>query len=141
MIAANELMLLARMEAARRQTRTHLDLVERQIEGRAERSAITARVKGRPVGRDRAAWTPGDDRLFHEHLERLVFAPKRERGAIAQVRPAGPGHRRTSQPAPDRDHLRGLKSARSQPSRTGGHHAALYGRNHLSPSRLSSPHL
>ncbi len=84
MIAANELMLLSRMEAARRQTRTHLDLVERQIEGRAERSAITARVKGRPVGRDRAAWTPGDDRLFHEHLERLVFARRSEIEALSR---------------------------------------------------------
>ena len=78
MTTANDFMLLSRMEAARRQTRTHLDLVERQIEGRAERSTITARVKGRPFGRDGAAWTPGDERLFHEHLERLVFARRSE---------------------------------------------------------------
>jgi len=57
MTTANELMLLSRMEAARRQTRVHLDLIERQIEGRAERSTITARVKGRPFGREGSAWT------------------------------------------------------------------------------------
>ena len=46
MTMVNELMVLSRMEAARRQTRVHLDLVERQIEGRAERSTVNARVKG-----------------------------------------------------------------------------------------------
>lgn len=84
MTAANELMLLSRMEAARLQTRIHLDLVERQIEGRAERSTITARVKGRPFGRDVPAWKPGDERLFREHLERLVFARRSEIEALSR---------------------------------------------------------
>ena len=84
MTMVNELMVLSRMEAARRQTRVHLDLVERQIEGRAERSTITARVKRRPFGRDGPAWTPGDERLFHEHLERLVFARRSEIEALSR---------------------------------------------------------
>jgi len=84
MIAANDFMLLSRMEAARRQTRVHLDLVERQIEGRAERSTITARVEGRPFGRDGPARTPGDERLFREHLERLVFARRSEIEALSR---------------------------------------------------------
>ena len=84
MTMVNELMVLSRMEAARRQTRVHLDLVERQIEGRAERSTITARVKGRPFGRDGPARTPGDERLFREHLERLAFARRREIEALSR---------------------------------------------------------
>ncbi|AMS45389.1 hypothetical protein [Aminobacter aminovorans] len=84
MTTANELKLLSRMEAARRQARVHLDLVERQIEGRAERSTITTRVKGRPFGRDGPARTPGDERLFREHLERLAFARRREIEALSR---------------------------------------------------------
>jgi len=77
-------MLLSRMEAARRQTHVHLDLVERQIESRAERSTVTACVKGRPFGRDGPAWTPSDERLFHEHLERLAFARRGEIEALSR---------------------------------------------------------
>ena len=84
MTMVNELMVLSRMEAARRQTRVHLDLVERQIEGRAERSTITARVKGRPFGRDVPAWAPGDERLFRETLERLAFARRSEIEALSR---------------------------------------------------------
>jgi len=84
MTATNELILLSHMEAARQQTRVHLDLVERQIEGRAERSTITARVKGRPFGRDVPAWTPGDERLFRENLERLAFDRRSEIEALSR---------------------------------------------------------
>lgn len=84
MIAASEFMLLSRMEAARRQTRVHLDLVERQIEGRAERSTIAARVKRRSFGRDGPARTLGDERLFREHLERLAFARRSEIEALSR---------------------------------------------------------
>ncbi|WP_108610709.1 hypothetical protein [Aminobacter sp. MSH1] len=84
MTMANDFMLLSRMEAARRQTRVHLDLVDRQNEGRAERSTVTARVKGRPFGRGGPAWTPGDERLFREHLERLAFARRIEIEALSR---------------------------------------------------------
>ena len=84
MTTANDFNLLSRMEAARRQTRVHLDLVERQIEGRAERSTVNARVKGRPFGRDGPTWTPGDERLFREHLERLAFARRIEIEALSR---------------------------------------------------------
>lgn len=84
MKTANDFMLLSHMETARRQTRVHLDLVERQIEGRAGRSTVTARVKGRPFGRDCPAWTPGDERLFRENLERLAFARRSEIEALSR---------------------------------------------------------
>src|SRR5579863_9549770 len=38
---------LARMEAARNETRRHVDVIERQIAGRAERLTVTERAKSR----------------------------------------------------------------------------------------------
>lgn len=66
--------LLARMEAARRQTRQHLDLVYRQIEARAERVATTQRGRAvRPYGRSRLRWTQSREALLRLNLERLEF--------------------------------------------------------------------
>ncbi len=84
MTAIDELVLLSRMEAARRQTRAHLDLVERQIEGRAERMTTTARVNSRRSGRLRSIWTPADVRLFRQHVECLGFERRAEIDALSR---------------------------------------------------------
>ena len=67
--------LLSRMEAARRQTRHHLDLVHRQIATRAERLAVTekAKAKNRTHKRSGSRWTRSDEMLFQDHLDRLSF--------------------------------------------------------------------
>lgn len=53
--------------------RSHLARIERQIEHRAERRTITAKAKVRASRRHQAGWTPADERLFREHVERLTF--------------------------------------------------------------------
>jgi|GEM_PF-6188899 hypothetical protein len=72
-------LLLARMEAARRQTRHHLDLVYRQIEARAERITTTQRVRAvRSYGRSRSRWTRSREALLRLNLERLEFERRGE---------------------------------------------------------------
>lgn len=81
MTSISPLVLLSRMKAARRETRHHLDLVRRQIEGRAERITVTQKAKatGRTHRRAGSRWTPSDERLFQSHLQGLEF---RRRGEI-----------------------------------------------------------
>ena len=71
--------LLARMEAARRQTHHHLDLVYRQIEARAERITTTQGVRAvRSDGRSRSRWTRSREALLRSSLERLEFERRGE---------------------------------------------------------------
>lgn len=74
-------LLLLRMQASRRETRHHLDLVLRQIAARAERVTVTQKAKssGRTHKRSGSRWTPSDERLFQSHLQALEF---RRRGEI-----------------------------------------------------------
>ncbi|TRB00744.1 hypothetical protein EXN61_24675 [Agrobacterium tumefaciens] len=76
--------LLSRMEAARRQTRHHLDLVHRQIATRAERLAVTekAKAKNRTHKRSGSRWTRSDEMLFQDHLGRLSFERRGELEAL-----------------------------------------------------------
>lgn len=78
--------LLSRMEAARRETRHHLDLVHRQMEGRAERITVTQKAKstGRTHTRAGSRWTPSDERLFQSHLQGLEFRRRGEIDALSR---------------------------------------------------------
>lgn len=78
--------LLARMEASRRETRHHLDLVQRQIAARAERVTVTQKAKssGRTHKRSGSRWTPSDERLFQSHLQALEFQRRGEIEALSR---------------------------------------------------------
>lgn len=76
--------LLSRMEAAAGQTRSHIILIERQIERRAERLTITARAKGRSFSRHSPSWTLEAERLFREHVERIAFERRGEIDALSR---------------------------------------------------------
>lgn len=78
--------LLSRMEAARRDTRHHLDLVLRQIAARAERVTVTQKAKstGRTHKRAGSRWTPSDERLFQSHLQGLEFQRRGEIEALSR---------------------------------------------------------
>ncbi len=81
MTTINPDLLLLRMQASRRETRHHLDLVLRQIAARAERVTVTQKAKssGRTHKRSGSRWTPLDEQLFQSHLHALEF---RRRGEI-----------------------------------------------------------
>ena len=64
--------ILARMEAARRSTRDHLAVIERQIVKRAERMTITARRRHRR--RSAGAWTGADERAYQGYVADLMLA-------------------------------------------------------------------
>lgn len=74
----DRLALLARMEAAHRETRLHLDLIHRQIAAHAERTTITEKAQARSYGRSSSQWTRSDELLFQEHVERLTFERRHE---------------------------------------------------------------
>jgi len=78
--------LLARMQASRRDTRRHLDLVLRQIAARAERVTVTQKAKssGRTHKRSGSRWTPSDERLFKSHLQALEFQRRGEIEALSR---------------------------------------------------------
>ncbi|MBX5242594.1 hypothetical protein [Rhizobium sp. NLR22b] len=76
--------LLFRMEAARRETRHHLDRIHRQITGRAERRAVTEKAKARSHLRGGSRWTRSDEQLFQDHVERLSFERRTEIAALAR---------------------------------------------------------
>lgn len=84
--------LLSRMEAARRETRHHLDRIHRQITGRAERIAVTEKAKARSHRRGGSRWTRSDEQLFQDHVERrteiaaLARKLQRQERAIATMR-------------------------------------------------------
>jgi hypothetical protein len=86
--AMNRLLLLRRMETARRQTKAHLDLIERQIAARAERMTISAqaqaKAKARSHPRGRSRWTRSDDALFREYLDQLSFERRGEIDALTR---------------------------------------------------------
>jgi hypothetical protein len=72
------------MEAARRQTSHHLHLIHRQIAARAERLAMTDKVKARNRTHKRSGsrWTRSDEVLFREHVDRLSFERRGELEAL-----------------------------------------------------------
>ncbi|MBB2687785.1 UNVERIFIED_ORG: hypothetical protein GGD47_005428 [Rhizobium etli] len=76
--------LLTTMEAAHRQTRQHLDLVPRQIAGRAERLTITRKAKARSHRRSNANWTRSDEDLYRVFLDRLTFEGRGEIEALSR---------------------------------------------------------
>jgi hypothetical protein len=80
----NSRALLAAMETSRRQTHHHLDLVHRQIAGRAERLTVTQKAKSRSLRRGRSNWTPSDEGLYREHLDRLCFERRGEIEALSR---------------------------------------------------------
>lgn len=84
MTTLDRLLLLARMEAACRQTRSHLGLIERQIARRAESLTITDRAKVRCHGRGRSTWNRLDERLYHDHVDRLSFERRVELDGLAR---------------------------------------------------------
>lgn len=77
---------LSRMEAAHRETRRHLDLLRRQIEGGAERITVTQKTKATNRSHRRAGsrWTRSDEMLFQSHLERLAFERRGEIEALSR---------------------------------------------------------
>ena len=81
---ASPYILLSRMEAARRETRHHLDLVCRQIAGRAERITITQKTNNRSYKRAQSRWTRCDEMRFRSHLQRLEFERRNEIEALAR---------------------------------------------------------
>lgn len=80
----NSRALLATMEASRRQTHHHLDLVHRQIAGRAERLTVTEKAKSRSHRRGRSNSTPSDEELYRDHLDRLTFQRRGEIDALSR---------------------------------------------------------
>lgn len=78
------LLLLRRMESARRQTKAHLDLIERQIAARAERMTISAKAKARTHPRGKSRWTRSDEALFREYLDQLCFERRGEIDALTR---------------------------------------------------------
>lgn len=86
--------LLARMEAARRETSRHLDRVHRQIEERAERLTVTEKAKAsnRTHNRSGARWTRADELLFQSHVGILTFMRRVEIEAYPQARTTGSRH-------------------------------------------------
>lgn len=78
--------LLARMEAARRETSHHLDRVQQQIDRRAERLTVTAKAKAsnRTHKRSGAHWTRADEMLFQSHVESLTFMRRGELDALVR---------------------------------------------------------
>ena len=73
MMAAKRAKLLRRMELAHRQTRAHLERIERQISARAERMTTTARTKARSRTRGGSRWTRGDEATFRAYVDELSF--------------------------------------------------------------------
>lgn len=77
-IYAEQRAMLARMVRAREETRNHLAIVERQIEKRAERMTITARLKTRQYGRVKFTWSLADERDYREKAAQLRFQRRGE---------------------------------------------------------------
>lgn len=86
MTAVSPQSLLSHMEAAWRQTSHHLDRVQRQIEGRAERLTVTEKAKAsnRSHKRTSARWTRSDEMLFRSHVETLAFMRRGEIEALVR---------------------------------------------------------
>ncbi len=78
MMASMGMNLLRRMESAHRQTKAHLERIERQISARAERMTTTARTKARSRTRGGSRWTRSDEAMFRAHVEQLRFERRGE---------------------------------------------------------------
>lgn len=81
---AEQRMMLARMEAAHAETARHLAVIERQIETRAERIAISTRVKARQFGRASGTWSRADEREFQANVTALRFQRRGEIDALCR---------------------------------------------------------
>ncbi|MDH1271760.1 hypothetical protein N5C81_29715 [Rhizobium pusense] len=81
---AEQRAMLARMVRAREETRNHLAIVERQMEKRAERMTITARLKTRQYGRTKSTWTRADERDYRENVAQLRFQRRGEIDALTR---------------------------------------------------------
>ncbi len=78
MTIAEHTAMLARMEAARRETHAHLRLIERQIAARAERLMTTFRARSRDYRKSRSTWSHADEQLYQATLSELTFSRHRE---------------------------------------------------------------
>ena len=76
--------LLSRMEAAHRQTKAHLELIERQISARAERMTTTAKAKARRHPRGGSRWTRSDETMFRACVDQLSFERRGEIDALSR---------------------------------------------------------
>lgn len=76
--------MLARMEGARAETERHIAIIERQIETRAERIAISANVKTRQFGRGTSRWGRADERDYQEAIAALRFERRNEIDALSR---------------------------------------------------------
>lgn len=76
--------MLLRMEAARRETKNHLRLIERQIAARAARLTTSFRARSRDYQRSRSTWTRADERLYRDKLSALTFARQGEFDALSR---------------------------------------------------------
>lgn len=76
--------LLCRMEAAHRQTKAHLERIERQISTRAERMTMTAKAKARRQPRGGSRWTRSDETMFRACVDQLSFERRGEIDALSR---------------------------------------------------------
>jgi hypothetical protein len=72
------------MEAAHRQTRAHLERIERQISARAERITTTAKAKARRYPRGGSRWTRSDEAMFRTCVDQLSFERRGEIDALSR---------------------------------------------------------
>ncbi|WP_404406845.1 hypothetical protein [Pelagibacterium halotolerans] len=82
MMAITRTNLLCRMEAAHRQTRAHLERIERQISARAERMTTTAKTKAKAHPRGGSRWTRSDEAMFRAYVDQLSFERRGEIDAL-----------------------------------------------------------
>lgn len=76
--------LLSRMEAAHRQTKAHLERIERQISARAERMITTAKAKARRHPRGGSRWTRSDEATFRACVDQLSLERRGEIDALSR---------------------------------------------------------
>jgi hypothetical protein len=84
MTSVTSRVLIARMEAAHRQSVQHLDLICRQIARRAERLTIAEKSKSRSGKRTGSRWTRSDEQLYQHHVDRLTFERRSEIEALSR---------------------------------------------------------